>query len=106
MKPEILSLLHSEGRVQLVGYQDTHRNFGKYNAYYIYHNGEIKYGFHVPIIYNEYKNLEKKLYYLGKADDRINERIMAERQKNHKSLNDGEVEKYFNFLNEFISKHN
>ncbi len=105
MKPEILSLLHSEGRVQLVGYQDSFKNFGKYNAYYIYHNGEIKYGFHVPIIDTEYSKIQTKLYYLGKSDDKKNEKISEERQKNHKSLTDEEVSNYIAFLNHFIDKH-
>ncbi|HDR6304639.1 TPA: hypothetical protein ACLBZV_000942 [Bacillus cereus] len=106
LKPEILSLLHSEGRVQLLGYQDSFENFGKYNTYYIFHNGETKYGFHIPIKDTQYRNIETKLYYLGKSDDKKNKKMLEERPKKHKSLSDDEVLNYFTFLNGFIDNHN
>lgn len=106
IKREVLSLMHSEGRVQLVGYQDSFKYIKTFNAYYIYHDGNTKYGFHILITKDLYSKIEEKLYYLGKSDDRQNEKILDNRKKNHKNLNDNELLEYFNFLYKFISNHN
>lgn len=103
-KHDLLPELHSQGRVQLVGYHEDVQKKGKEKGktkqliYYIYQLGSAKYGFHIPVEKHAVKTVKSELYYVGPLHDEDNERVTEKRRSNLPKYDEQVLEGYIDYL--------